>query len=211
MNYTELVALAKAYSDREDVEVADNIDVFITMAESRINRVLKTREQTAKVLTPTTGLESYTLPADFAGMRTIRMDSPSPASDIDFSFNAAMFTYITPEQFAIKRGAGDTGTAYYTVVANQIQITPIASTGLSIEMVYYQKVPNLATLAPTNWLSVSHPDIYVAGIVAEIELFAKNYEVAKGWYDRMSVAINELDVSDTEERWSGTALSIKVG
>ena len=78
-------------------------------------------------------------------------------------------------------------------------------------MVYYQKVPGLTISNPTNWLSISHPDIYVAGITSEIELFAKNYDVAKGWYDRMGIAIEELDVSDTEERWSGSALTIKVG
>ena len=99
---------------------------------------------------------------------------------------------------------------YYTVIADQIQIYPVIDPGSFLEMTYYQKVPNLNSTFTTNWMSEDHPDIYLSGITAEIELFAKNYEVAKGWHDRMSMAIQELDDSDVEERWSGVPLQMRL-
>ena len=54
-------------------------------------------------------------------------------------------------------------------------------------------------------------DIYIAGMTAEISLFAKDYEVATGWFDRMKIAVDELDNVDWVERWSGDALRIRLG
>ena len=48
MNYSELVAASIAYADRYDLEVSQNMDIYIVMVESRINRLLKTRKQSAR-------------------------------------------------------------------------------------------------------------------------------------------------------------------
>lgn len=207
MNYTDLVEAAKAYADRNDVEVTGQIDTFILMVESRINRVLKTREQSARSYTPTvTDQEYYSLPTDFAGMRNIQVNSLLPI----VPHTTLSYKYLTPEQFDNKRDEVYNGQPYFTLIANQLQIWPTLDAGQSIEMVYYQKVPNLNSTDTNNWLSDSHPDIYLAGITAEIEMFAKNYDVGKIWYDRMSKAINELDQSDIDERWSGVSLETRV-
>lgn len=208
MNYTELVAAAKAYADRLDVEVNDNMDIFITMAESRINRVLKTREQTARAYAPTVDdQEFYSLPPDYAGMRHVKLNSALPNAD----HTETQLNLLSPEQFAIRRDHQYCGTNFYCVLANQIEIYPVQAGGLSLEMTYYQKVPTLSLNNLTNWMSDSHPDIYLAGITAEIEIFAKNYEVGKAWDDRMSRAIDELDNIDEVERWSGQALVTRLG
>jgi len=208
MNYTELVAASKAYADRQDIEVANNIDIFILMAEARINRVLKTREQTARAYAPTqSGDEYYSLPSDYAGMRDVQLNSAIPTG----VHTQKQFNYVNPEQFNIRRDQTYCGVLYYTIIDKQIQIYPIQEAGLSIEMVYYQRVTNLSLTNETNWMSDSHPDIYLAGITAEVETFAKNYDVAMGWTDRMSNAINELDKADETERWSGQPLVVRIG
>ena len=53
MNYTELVATSIAYADRYDLEVTDNVDTFIILVEARVNRLLKTRKQSARTYTAT--------------------------------------------------------------------------------------------------------------------------------------------------------------
>lgn len=208
MNYTELVAASKAYADRQDIEVDANIDNFILMAEARMNRVLKTREQTTRIYAPTIeDQEFYTLPPDFSGMRDIQLNSALPSTE----HSQTQFNYMTPEQFNIRRDQTYAGSLFYTVVANQLQIFPIQEAGLSIELIYYQKVPNLSLDNLTNWMSESHPDIYLAGITSEIEIFAKNYKVGKAWDDRMARAIGELEKADVEERWSGQPLVVRLG
>jgi len=206
MNYQELVSAAKAYADREDIEVSDNMDTYIILAEARINRVLKTRKQSTRISTPTIqGAEYYCVPADYAGLRDIQINSALPSQP----HSTSPMNYLNPQQFNIQRGKPYAGSLYYTIIADQIQIYPCQNAGKSIELVYFQKVPNLNESSPTNWMAESHPDIYLSGMVSEIELFAKNYEVAKGWYDRMSIAIDELETSDEIEKYSGAPLTIR--
>jgi len=208
MNYTELVDAAQAYADRYDDEVASNLDVFITMAESRINRVLKTREQTARVYTPTIDdTEYYSLPLDYAGMRDIQMNSDLPTVD----HKTYTFSYMNPQQFNWMRNKPFGGKFYYTVIADQIQIFPKQDAGYTLEIVYYQKVPHITEAQPLNWLSDGHPDIYLSGIISEIESFVKNYEVAQGWDSKMTRSIGELEMSDRVERWSGSPMEVRVG
>jgi hypothetical protein len=210
MNYAELIAAAQAYADRQDIEVANNLDTFIIMAEARMNRVLKTRKQSARATTPTvTGQSYYSLPDDFAGIRDIQLNTDPGGSEP----SGKSYSYLSPEQMNNREDGPFVNQRYYTIIANQFQIFPQEEAGSQIEIVYYQKVPNLNSTEgeDENWMSLSHPDIYLAGLVAEIELFAKNYDVAKGWHDRMSLAIDELDQSDTVERWSGVALTVRRG
>lgn len=210
MTYEELVLASKAYADRQDLEVDQNIDLFIVMTEAKINRLLKTREQTSRSISPTVeDQEYYGLPPDYAGMRDIQLDSEIPAAGV--SHSTTPMTYLMPEQFNIQRNKPYGGTLYYCVIADQIQIYPCQAAGKAIEMVYYQKVPNLNEQAPDNWLSRSYPDIYLAGMISEIELFAKHYDAGQMWAERMGVSIAELDNSDIIERWSGSPLQIKVG
>lgn len=209
MTYEELIAAAKSYADRNDIEVADNVDIFIKMAEARMNRVLKTRKQSARVYTPTvTGQEYYSFPPDYAGMRDLQLNCGSPGSDV----KSIPFSYINPELLNSKRGQ-NSSELYYTVISNQLQIFPVQAAGSTLEICYYQKVQPLTSEEgeTTNWMSLDNPDIYLSGIVAEIELFAKNYEVAQLWDTRMTRAIEELESTNEKEVWSGSQLITRLG
>ncbi len=206
MNYDDIVEVSKAYSDRSDIDVANNIDNFIALAEARINRLLRTREQSYRSYTPTVDdQEFYPLPSDYSAMRDIQLNSAIPTDD----YSSQPFNYLTPILFNSQRNLPYAGELYYSIITNQIQIFPKQAAGMSIEISYYRKVPNLNSQNPTNWLSESNPDIYISGVTAEIELFVKNYDVAKMWHDRMSFSIDELDESDVKERWSGGPMAIR--
>ena len=208
MNYTEIVDASKSYSDRNGLEVADNIDIFIIMAEARINRVLKTREQSTRAFSPTIeNSERYALPPDYRGMRIISLNSALPNE----SPTVSQYYFLNPEQFNIQKCRPFSGKNYYTIIANSFQIHPIQPAGKSIELSYYQKVPTLSAQCPNNWVSDEHPDIYLSGIMAEIETFVKNYSVADRWDSKMGRSIEELQVSDTKERWAEQQITTKLG
>ncbi len=208
MNYQELVDASVAYSDRyTDIEVSSNLNTFIILVEARINRLLKTRQQTARVYTPTVNnQEFYALPPDWRGMRHIEIIKTTSQSKPNTS---ASISITDPQSFENKKSNPD-GLNYYLIIDDQIKITPILSAGCSLEIVYYQKVPNLNINNVTNWLSIDHPDIYLAGITGEISLFAKDYDAATGWFNRLSVAVEELDTVDWKERWSGDPLQVRI-
>lgn len=208
MYYADIVDAAKSYADRNDVEVSDKIDTFIIMAESKINRVLRTYEQTHRISTATfEDREMYSLPDDYNGMRAIQFNTGQV--DAEGSKPYAL-EYITPELMIQYQAEDRRDEFYYTVVAQQIQVHPTLPANGTLELLFYRKVPNLNSQHINNWCSENHPDIYVSGLCAEIELFVKNYEVAKLWNDRMVSAIQELTGSDIEKRWAGNSLTMRV-
>lgn len=201
MNYDELVSAAKSYADRNDAEVNQNIDVFILMAESRINRKLQVRKQTHRIFTQTfDNFEYYALPKDYAGMRAINF-----TYEKDGVKNTYPVTYITPNEMDVVDDKKYNHPMFYTIVADQIRIYPVFGGG-TLEVLYYRKVPPLTKTNTTNWLSEDSPDIYLSGIIAEIESFVKNAEAAQLWDARMTRAINELTDSDVGQRWAGAQL-----
>lgn len=204
MNYEEMIAAASAYADRSDIEVTGSMDTFIVMAEGRINRLLKVRKQSARAFTPTVeDQEYYSLPPDYSGMRSVTLNSDLP----DASHSVTRFDYIAPYVMDDVTNRQDLCRNYHTIIGNQLRIFPRQKAGKSIEMAYYQKVPNLNSEFPSNWLSEDYPDIYLSGILAEIELFVKNYSSATLWYDRMTTSLQELESTDKMERWTGSPLT----
>ena len=210
MNYTELVAAAKAYCDRIDVEVNQNADIFVRMAEARINRTLKVTEQTHRVFTKTmAGKEYYTLPPEFNGMRVVQFNT---AKVDEPDSKTVLLHYVTPEQLVeMQESPYEEQLRYYTIVNNQFQLHQPLPNGGTLEMVFYRKVQPLGQDGlQDNWMSRENPDIYLAGISAEIEMFVKNYDAAKLWDDRMTRAIEELRVNDINNRWSGNSMQMRV-
>jgi len=209
MTVNDLIIAALAYADRNDVEVQNSIDTFITLVEARMNRLLKTREQSTRAFTTTVlDQEYYCLPEDYRGMRDIHLSNPNPNE----THKTSQFNFITPEKFTQIRGS-TCDKLYYTILANQLRIYPTQESGLSIELVYYQKVPALPfpSFLDTNWMLDEHPDIYLAGMCGEISLFAKDYDAATSWFKRMKTGIDELESADVEERWTGQSLITRVG
>lgn len=204
MTYDEIVNACVSYADRQDIEVNAAIGTFLIMAESRINRVLKTRKQSVRVTTPTFEVfEYYPIPSDYAGMRDIQINVPNS----DGGTQSYPLDYASPIDMNSKGRLPQTKYCY-SIIADQIQIYPEPATGCSLEIIYYQRVPPLTAENPENWMSIDHPDIYISGVTAEIEIFAKNYDVSTLWYKRMTLAINELAESDIVEKWSGSPLKI---
>lgn len=208
MNYQELVAASKAYADRQDIEVNDNIDTFIIMAEARINRALKTANQTHRIFTNTVeGREFYTLPPDYNGMRAVHFNTGKVDAE---GSQAKQLYYSTPEQIVDYQELGpNTGVYYYTILNDQLQLHSTLPGKGTIEMVFFRKVPNLNKTDNLNWVSQDDPDIYLSGICAEIELFVKNYDAAQLWDTRMTRAIEELETNDIRNRWAGNTMTIR--
>lgn len=208
MTYQELVDAARAYADRQDIEVNDNFDVFITMAESRINRVLKTAKQSHRLYTRTIGnQEYYSLPPDYNGMRSIQFNTGAVDADGSKPINVY---YVTPNMMSEKQQNDPMPNGYfYTIVGSQIQFHPTLPHGGTIEINHYRRMIHISKTNSTNWMTLDHPDIYLSGLLAEIELFVKNYDSAKLWDDRMTRSIEELRLDDEESIWAGNTLVMR--
>lgn len=195
MIYSEIKQLAIDYSDRTDI--SNNIDGFMRIVEARINKRLRIREQYSRATIQQIADQLfYGLPADFSDLRDIQTENGT-------------LEYYSPKQMneAIKQNIPDSGQAY-TIIANQLQIFPVIDR-LEMEVVYSAKLPKLTESAPTNWLSLSAPDVYVFGILVEISAFIKDGASGGLWEQRFQEELSVLDRKDAKDRWSGTPLAIK--
>jgi hypothetical protein len=78
------------------------------------------------------------------------------------------------------------------------------------EITYYQRVPPLIDDNDTNWVLQNHADIYQVAVQAQIELWAKNDERAKGLDAQLVTYFSEVAARDKIDVWSGSPLTTRV-
>lgn len=175
--YAELKASIANWLDRADLttEIAD----FITLAEARFNRELRTPDMEARATATTSG-EYLALPAGFLGMRSIYL-SGSPDTPLD---------YFAPHMLRMIRGTG--GNAY-TIADDQIIFAPVPASGQTVEMLYYASIPALSDSNTSNWLLASHPDLYLSASLAAAAAFIDDPRMAlwKATSDEAMAFVNE--------------------
>lgn len=198
MDYTEITDLAISFGDHTDVDTTSRIDKFILLVEARVNRYLKTQDMTARAQIVTNiSKDYYGLPSDFAGMRLLSVPGDKK------------FRYLTPEKMVDVQGL-DMAFYYFTVVAKQLRIYPKLD-AKTMELVYLRKVPNLTALAPTNWISDNHPDLYIFGLLVEISSFNKDAEAKALWDDRFKETLEMIDIDDATSLWSSSTMETRLG
>ena len=205
MQYQDIIDMALKYADRfHDNEISDMMDSFLYMVESRVNKNLKVQKMTcrAQIITQP-DQEYYGLPADFSGLRDIEIRNE------DASRTRYTLDYMSPEQMNTYSGQSD-NRIFYNIIANQLQIMPPAD-NLVLEIVYYRKVPHLSDTKLDNWLSIDFPDVYVFGLMVEINSYVKDAQSTELWDIRFRSAMDELENYDQLTRWSGTALTMRTG
>lgn len=210
MDYEDIRTLSLSYADRQDKEVSDRIDNFLEVVESRINRALKVSSMSIRsTLDIIPAQEYYGLPSDFGGFRDIQINL---AGSVDVEGRRKTLKYLNPEQMNHRSNSGNAGfdQVYYTLAAQQLQISPPQDEGL-LEIIYYQKLVPLSVANPINWMSQFNPDGYIFGVLVEISSFVKDGEAASLWDRRFKEVIAEIEEDDGKARWSGTPLEVKLG
>jgi len=204
MNYSEVVAAVQAYSDRSDSATIANMDVFLRMVEARVNRALRNEEMCIQYDIPTVQDQaSYDLPADYAGMRSISLETDGAITPL---------AYINPEltDWQVDNESYD-DVVYYTIRSKKLVLSKVPGDALSnIRINYFKKVPELTSTDTTNWLSEMHPDAYVNGAMVEVSAFVKNVEAASAWDARFNVSVAEIIASNWGDKWSGTPMVMMV-
>ena len=207
MNYNDIVELALSYADRQDLEVTSKMDSFLKIVEARINRVLTVRKMALRTqLIMVKDQEYYGLPSDFVGLRDIEIQN------VDDANARTTLHYKSPEQMnEASRNRNSIDGIYYTIIADQLQVIP-PQDGAILEIIYYQALPPLNnTSTQENWLSLSNPDCYIFGLLVEISSFVKDVAAKELWDARFQQELASIVNDDAINRWSGTALQVRLG
>ena len=201
--YTELKDAVADWLDRSDLTA--RIPDFIALAETRINRELRIRPMEVRsLMTTTAGNQYFNLPGGYIQMRNIQLNT-NPVTPLE---------YITPEMMDRLYGSSTTGKPRaYTLIGDEIQLSPIPDSTYSLEMAFYEKFTSLGDgtsgTVTSNWLTLNAPDILLYGALLEAEPFIKNDERVPVWLNGYSNAVDKLQKADARDRHSGSAMRVR--
>jgi len=188
--YSDLKTSVATWIKRSDLTAI--IPDFISLAEARINRELRTRNMVTRTQNTAVDSEFVTLPTDFGGARSARLTTTTPN---DF------LAFLTPEQMTDYKAQNPTGDlSAYSVVGGEFWFLPAPTDAVTVELIYYAKVPALTDSATTNWLMTNHPDVYLWGALMEATVFLEDDEQTQKYAALFAAGLDDVrrnSVSDS--------------
>lgn len=186
----------------EGVTIDSTVKRAVEKATMRIQRDLVSRgghkemEAVDTSLTTSNGVQTLTLPSDFAGHRTLVVNS-NPVRVLDFVDPTTLFT-----QYA---SAATNLPEKFTIVGNRtVYFGPTPDSTYNVTLIYYQQLTALVSDSDTNWLLTNHWDIYEAATMLELMLVIEEDARIQYWNGVYNQKVNDLMGDDRNVRWAGT-------
>ena len=208
MDYVGLQASVTNWAARSDSLTVAEVPNFIAFATDSFNHgipertiaPIRTREMMSNppaVLTPVAGVA--TLPADF--LQPIEATSlNSIRRPLSFITNG-----YTDARYADRAGGLPNS---YAILGNSLSTYPVSST--DVELIYYQKIPQLSNDAPTNWLIEKLPALYLHASLYQLALFTKDNELIQRSTAMMIAMIDGLNVTDMLSVYSRASVKMQM-
>jgi hypothetical protein len=196
-NYTALQASVADWLNRSDL--TSQIPDFILLAETQLNRQLRVRDMLSRQYT-TASSQYVALPTDYSGIKSIQLNT-NPVTRLD---------YAPPESMADRLNDHSTGKPQiYTIVNNQIELAPAPDASYEMEIVYWQRIPSLASNS-TNWLLTKHPDVYLYGTLLQAAPYLRDDDRIAVWQGLQNAALNDINVDNERAERSGQPLKTRI-
>lgn len=190
-DYASLMIDASEYASRSNI--AHVFPRYLGMAEVKLNRALRVADmQVEDTITITDG--DGTLPTDFLEAQEVRSPSNIPIR----AMSLQQLTNAYRDQSGTPKG--------YAIVGSTIKVRPTASGDCAIT--YYGRIPALTPSAPTNWLLLKAPDVYLYAVVAEIAIAAQDAAKTQQAMQLLGLAIQGLQIEDERRRWGNSQLVV---
>ena len=203
-SYDSLLDTFGQYVDRADLQ--GYMPNFVQMAESRFNRLLRTRDMEVASANAVDGAATFALPADYLEWIAAYW---TPANG-DGPGRRLGLRYVegdSPEARYRHRPSGDP--QYFTILAGQINLVP-ARAG-SCSFIYYQKIPALGPSQQTNWLITRAPELYLYAVLSEAMAFQRDEARATEWMkmaeERLQAFLSEGDSQKVARRADRRAIT----
>jgi hypothetical protein len=181
-NYSTLQTAIANWLHRNDLTAV--IPDFITLAESRINRVFSARgTELESVLTATTDSELVNLPADFGSPIVLWLESFVPRQELILKLSSEL-NYSPIRAYP----------TFYAIKSNTIQFDRIADAAYPLRLRYVQTI-DLAT-TDTNYVLENYPDIYLFSALVEAAVYIRDMEQMQIWQQKLELALNEAQSSE---------------
>lgn len=179
--YAELQTALANWLSRADL--TSRIPEFISIAEARINRKLRIRQQeTSSDVALTASTRTANLPSDFREVRRMYMNG-SPVRELE---------YVSPQDYWRRYAASQYGQPeMFTIEGSTFLFGPIPDTAYTAKLSYYASFPALSSTAHTTF--TTNPDLYLYGSLVAAEPYLKNDKRLPIWKAQFDEILMELD------------------
>jgi hypothetical protein len=205
LTYSELQTAVANWLARSDL--TDRIPEFITLAEAKFNRELRSirmeKRSYTSANTATTEPEFISLPSDFQTMRRIRLSGVTGKPQLE---------NVSQQQANALRTEYENISAqpwYFTIQGDEIELIPTPNEDYEIEMVYRANIPALASNS-TNWLLTLAPDAYLYGALLESAPYIKDDGRIQVWALGLSNAIDSLNRLSAEQSYASGPMAVQL-
>ncbi len=209
VDYTSLQTAVTEYLARDqDATLIARIPSFIQLAEAKFNRQLFVRQmeqRSTTVVNPASSEPEFiSLPSDFQSMRRVRLSSVTGKPCLEFRSGTQMdeYRFATADIAAQPR--------YFTVFGGELELAPTPDAAYTIEMIYRQNVPPLATNS-INWLLALAPDVYLYGALMESAPYIKEDERIQTWGTGLVGAVGDLNELGKTSAFNAGPLTVRPG
>lgn len=187
-NYSDLQTAVASWLHRSDL--TSIIPDFITLAEAKLNRILRLR---AMENTDTgTVAATVSLPTGFVEMRSLTVSSGG---------NTYSIPYVPPEKITTE---SDAPTAY-SIVGDSLYFIGTTS-GYTYTLVYFKKFDALS--GGVNWLITNAPDAYLYATLLEAAPYLKDDARLAVWQAALTEVVRQLTDANKDDRY-GNALAVR--
>ena len=176
----------------------DRQDTFIQLAESRIFRDLRTRENVVKVtIVPSSNL--FDLPTDFIDLRELSAKRGN---------RVVVLSSVGRHRLSV--ATSQTGfPVVYSIIGTQVEVGP-TTLPEAFTLWYWQKLPPMVNPADTNVLLTSFPEIWLYAMLVEGAVYIQDDTMREIAVQTYLAEINRVNVRESEGRF-GEAPVIGVG
>jgi hypothetical protein len=208
VDYVSLQTAVTEYLARDqDATLIARIPSFVQLAEAKFNRQLFVRQMeqrsSALVNLASSEPEFISLPADFQSMRRVRLSSVTGKPLLEFKSGSQIddYRYATSNIQARPR--------YFTVFANEIELAPTPDAAYTVEMVYRQSIPPLASNG-SNWLLTLAPDLYLYGALLESAPYLKEDGRIQTWGLGLNSALADLNNCGLTSTFNAGPMTVRI-
>lgn len=196
-NYDSLVAAAADWLNRSDSTT--RISDAIPLAEAKMNRLLRTHEQTTRNATFTINSEYVTAPSDFAEAKVFYLNT-NPKRVLE---------YLADDSQTQIFGDGSGSPRYFSVVGPELRFGPPPDGTYSGTLVYYKKISGVTSANSVTSMLTAYPDLYLYGICMEVSI-ALNDDPSTDKYSKLFYgAMEELTLNTQRRTWGGNAMAVR--
>jgi hypothetical protein len=189
--FAELQAAVASTRHRTgDTTFTDNVEDFISLCETEMQRKLKLVEfEASGDIEVTAGVGA--LPADFVGMRSLYWNGDT---------KHPMFP-IAPGAFDAQRNATGDYPSFYYVTGSTIRVTQEA-TGTAVA-VYNARFSALSDSNTSNSLLTTHPDAYLYGALKHACIWQEDDAGVQKYGILFNAACDQIKANNSDRKYAG--------